>query len=208
MDWRSLQRNTRRLATVVATIACAVLILVLSLEVKALRPQARELKRMRAVPTIGQWVPRVDATAMDGSVLPVGETSEGRTQLLVFFTVSCPYCRQNLTAWRSLTDSLRSDPRTEVIWVSLSPMDSTKDFVRAHAIESSVVVFPDRRASLVYRVKGVPVTMVVDAQGMVTSVHPSLIESTADLNALLLAARTPRAAITRTSARDLTAGVQ
>jgi len=162
---------------------------------------------MKAVPTVGQWVPKVEATALDGRVVTVGESPDRRTQVLVFFTVSCPYCRQNLIAWQALSDSLRLDSRTQMLWVSLSPRDSTVDYVREHAIQSEVVLFPDRRASLVYRVKGVPITMVVDDQGRVTHVHPSLIVNEVDANSILLAARTPRAADARTSARVSSSGI-
>jgi len=49
--------------------------------------------------------------------------------------------------------------------------------------------------------------MVVDDQGRVTHVHPSLIVNEVDANSILLAARTPRAADARTSARVSSSGI-
>jgi len=174
-----------------AVLLAGVVIVVLALEVRALRPQAIELKRMRAFPFVGQWVPTVRAVTLQGDSVTVGETSKGRSQVLIFFTVSCPYCRQTLPAWKRITAELLADSarRHDIYWVSLSAADSTRQYVAEHGISAPVLLPPDAKMVHVYRVKGVPMTLVVDYRGRITHVHPSVISSPAGIDSVLALAR-------------------
>ena len=139
------------LLAVVCALSIGSMLVLQSIEVRRLRPQAAELKRRKALPYIGQWVPTIRAPSISGDLATLGETSMGRTQVLFFFNVTCPYCTQNLPMWKAITDSLRHDPGTAVYWVSLSPLDSTIDYLAANAINAKVVRFPDEKSQMVYR---------------------------------------------------------
>ena len=109
------------LLAVVCALSIGSVLVLQSIEVRRLRPQAAELKRREALPYIGQWVPTIRAPSISGDSATLGETSMGRTQVLFFFNVTCPYCTQNLPMWKAITDSLRHDPGTAVYWVSFKP---------------------------------------------------------------------------------------
>ena len=62
-----------------------------------------------------------------------------------------------------------------MLWISLSAEHSSRVYIAEHGIRSRVAVFPDRKNAMVYRVKGVPMTIVHDDLGRITHVHPSII---------------------------------
>lgn len=164
-------------------------IVVLALEVRALRPKARELQRRKAFPYAGQVQPTVRAVALNGDTVVVGEAAPGRAQLLIFFAASCPYCKENVPAWKRITAQLRADTarRFDVVWVSLSAADSAQSWVREHGLSATdtVVRMPERKSLATYRVRGVPITLLMDERGQVLYMHPSVFRTRAAEDSLL-----------------------
>ena len=78
----------------------------------------------------------------------VGEAASGRVQLLIFFAANCPYCRENVGAWKRIPAELRADSakRFDVISVSLSSSDSGRAWMREHGLSltDTVVRMPER----------------------------------------------------------------
>jgi len=175
---------------IIALSLSAMLVVVLAREVTKLRPQAAELKLRRAIPYVTQWVPTVRARTLSGDSVTIGETKRGQTQTLIFFTTVCPFCLETLPLWKRISATLRADPtgRHEVYWISLSSPDSTAAYVAKHAIEGTVV-FPPPKMISVYRVKGVPMTLVINDRGQITHVHASVFQSNRAVDSVLVAAR-------------------
>jgi len=165
------------------------IIVVLALEVRALRPKARELQRRKAFPYAGQVQPTVRAVTLDGDTVVVGEAASGRAQLLIFFAANCPYCRENVGAWMRITAQLRADSakRFDVIWVSLSSSDSARTWMREHGLSmtDTVVRMPERKSLATYRVRGVPITLLMDERGQILYMHPSVFRTRAAEDSLL-----------------------
>lgn len=164
-------------------------IVVLALEVRALRPKARELQRRKAFPYAGQVQPTVRAVSLGGDTIVVGEAAPGRAQLLIFFAASCPYCKENVPAWKRITAQRRADTahRFDVVWVSLSSADSAQSWVREHGLSSTdtVVRMIERKSLATYRVRGVPITLLMDERGQVLYMHPSVFRTHASEDSLL-----------------------
>ena len=168
MKWSEVALLRTVLAVLSVTVA------VLAYEVHALKPQADTLMRNRALPYAGQLVPTARALTVTGDTVILGETAKGRSQVLFFLSASCQYCLQTLPAWKQLATQLQADSakRFDVYGVSFSSPDSTAEFVRTHALPFQVLRIPDRKTRQLFRVKGTPITVVTDRDGVIAWVHP------------------------------------
>jgi hypothetical protein len=187
---------TRWVAT--AAVLSLLVNVVLAAEVRELRPligRSRELARtvniMKAYPFPGHWLPTTRAQTLAGDSVPLGETSAGRSQVLIYFTVTCPYCLQSVPFWKEATSKLLADEgdRFDVIWVSLSERDSTEAYVAQHEITAPVAFLPDRKTAFVFRSGRVPATVVADHKGRVGYSRPFTLDSYAAVDSIVDAAR-------------------
>lgn len=182
---------------------------VLALEVRSLRPQADQLRTRKALPYIGQWYPTVHTVSLAGDSVTIGETGRGRSQVLIYFSTTCPYCLETLPTWKRLSAELVADSarRFDVYWVSLSDADSTAAYTRRHDITYPVVRMPHWKINRLARVKGVPITLVIDRYGQIAHVHPSVFRTRQSADSVLVAAaraadRDTAVAASRVSSRD------
>lgn len=120
-----------------------------------------------------------------------------KTQIIAVLTTSCPNCRASIPQWKRLS-RLVDTLATEMVWLSLSPHDSTLAYVNEHGLpQEQVAENPDRTLVLAARMRGVPLALVVDTGGVIR--HVSAGQLTApQADSVLLVARTLRA--TRASA--------
>jgi len=135
-------------------------------------------KRQAQWPAEGSGFPMLDTHHLDGTPQRVGALP--RAQLLIVFTTSCPNCRANLPVWQDLTTrfeavsanaGIEALPR-EAWWVSLSPQDSVEAYVAEHGLSRDrVVLADDLRQLRVARVRGVPLTVLLDSAGVTRFVH-------------------------------------
>jgi len=174
-----------------AVLLAAVVIAVLALEVRTLRSQVTDCRRARALPFVGQWVPTTLAPTIRGDTVTLGETAPGRSQVLFFFTTTCPYCLETLPTWQRIAAQLRADPegRHDAYWVSLSDRDSTEQYVASHGVDEAVAFLPDRKTAYVFRVVGVPMTVVLDHRGRITYVRGGVLAQSWAADSVLAAAR-------------------
>jgi peroxiredoxin len=170
-------------------IVSGVLIVTLALEIRRLRPYITELNRRRAFPFAGQWVPAARVAGLVGDSVTIGESRAGRNQVLIFFNVVCPFCEQTLPAWKQLSDRLMRDSGSvEVYWISGSSPDSTAEYVRRHGVTARVVLAPDRKTMRIYRVRGVPMTLVLSPDGAITHVRPAVMTAQVGIDSIVAAA--------------------
>lgn len=154
------------------------------------------MRRRKAFPFVGQYLPTVRAATLQGDSVTVGETTRGRSQVLIYFSPNCQYCRETLPEWKRISDALLRDParRFDVIWVSVSTEDSTRAYVESHQLTGTVVRMPSSKLHRVARVKAVPMTLVLDRQGQVVHVHPSVFRTRPASDSVVTAAHLAAAA--------------
>jgi hypothetical protein len=182
------------------------LLVLLALQVRTMRPQVEELRLIKAFPFVSQWVPTVRMAGLTGDSVTVGETLAGRTQTLIFFTASCPYCLENLPRWKALADTIAADSvQRDVYWISLSSPDSTAAYVAKHGIRGRVLFPTDAKMQWVFRVKGVPMTLVLNHRGQVLHARPSVLRSSLSIDSILFAARNPAAILPRRAKQNVSA---
>lgn len=192
-------KHGSRTRWLVATVALSLAFnVVLAAEVRELRPliaRSRELARtvniMKAYPFPGHWLPTTTASTLSGDSVVLGAASPGRSQVLIYFTVTCPYCLQSVPFWKEATSQLLADDRArfDVIWVSLSERDSTAAYVAQHGINAPVAFLPDRKTALVFRSGRVPATVVADHKGRVGYARPFILDSQLAVDSVVDAAR-------------------
>jgi peroxiredoxin len=183
-------RNQYQLVSLSVLLALmSVIVIGLVLEVRTLRPQVKQLELRKIFPYVGQLVPTVRTVTATGDSVVIGETSRGRSQVLFFLSTSCSHCLETLPMW-ALSRRLTADSasRFDVYGISLSSADSTTAFSGRHAIPFPLLRIEDRRSRLLYRVKGVPMTLVVDAEGQITYVKWAAIASKAQMDSVYDAA--------------------
>jgi peroxiredoxin len=175
-------------ATVVALTAGVVTML--GVEVRSLRRYERQVRQMKAFPYAGQWVPTVRLATIGGDSVTVGETVAGRAQVLVAFSTTCQFCLATLPQWKWLTDSLNRDARRrfDVVWISASSWDSTRAYVRRHDIGADVAKMPPGKLAAIYKLRAVPLTVVLDRWGRVEHAHASVFANNAAMDSVFVAA--------------------
>ncbi|MEP6780179.1 MAG: TlpA disulfide reductase family protein [Gemmatimonadaceae bacterium] len=156
---------------VVGVVATAVLVVAMGTELRALRPLRQQVKLLRALPMVGEYVPRVHTTTLAGDTITLGETTPGRSQLLFAVSAGCPTCKAMMPEMQRIADSLQRDGKHDVVFVSISPRDSTQAYVAEHGIKQRVVLLEDVRTTRLFRIKGVPMLLVLDRLGRVRYAH-------------------------------------
>lgn len=163
--------------------------------------QAREIDRLeKAVriwkhraqwPAVGVTFPPMATTTLRGDSRMVGARSP-KSQIIAVFTTTCPFCRASVPQWRRLSGLADTSATLGMTWLSLSPRDSTLAYANTNGLPEEHVAFGAERALvLAARMRGVPVTLVVDTGGVIQHEFVGqLTEVQAD--SVLLAARTPR----------------
>jgi hypothetical protein len=176
---------------VVSALALAVILATKEVQLRALRPLSHELKRLRAMPATGDYVPLLRATSIAGDSMTVGETKPGRSQVLFAISTSCVICEAVRPTLERIADSLRTADH-DVIWLSISGRDSTVAYRSAHQIRDPMVLLEDVRTTRLFGIKGVPLVIVLDAKGRVWHAHGSRFATTAAVDSILMTARTAR----------------
>jgi peroxiredoxin len=153
-----------------------------------------ELARSRIAafePHVGMPVPAFRAPAVDGDSITLGGES-GRRQLLFFFSTTCGFCFESLEGWKAIARRLMTDSTApvEVIWVSLSRADSTREFVQLNAIEQPVVLMNDRRMAGIYHANLVPLTVLLD-RGTVSYARTRAVAAPAEEDSIVSIASVP-----------------
>ena len=175
----------RRLSYVALGLAC-ILVVVLALQNRAVTHRSRELLVRAVSPHPGVYVPSVALVTLDGKHVTIGEAQQGGGQILFVFTTTCRFCRASLPAWQSIARQVRSSEKNfEVYGVSLDSVDATKDYVASHGLAFPTVRFPPGRLPTLYRAQNVPLTMIVDSQGLVTYARLGVLTSQSAVDSIL-----------------------
>lgn len=165
---RLISRSPQYLATG-AVILAASLVGVLAIQKRALRSEVVRLQQQLEWLHPGFPLATTHARTLDGEPVVLGNTAAGRRQVLFFFNTTCPFCIESLEAWKRLANQIatRDDADVEVYGVSFHSDSLTRGYVVRHNLRFPIVVAADGKLAPVYRIRGVPVTAVLDHTGTV-----------------------------------------
>lgn len=158
------------------TVVLAGLSALLAIQKRQLRVEAEELRqtvrRQVDFPHAGMVVPAFDGVTLEGDEVRVGVAASGTRQVLFMLDTRCGNCLVTLPAWNRMTEAVGADDASvEVYGLSLDPAPETRAYVEEHGLRFPVVLFDDERYRELYRVRGIPITLVVDEIGAVEYVR-------------------------------------
>ena len=163
-----------------------------ALEIRELRRAVIMWRRMAQWPAAGVGFPPLTVAGLDSTTRVVG-AGPARSQVIAAFTASCPFCRQSQPEWRSLATRLDSLGDVDMVWLSESPRDSTVSYAAEHQLPTSrVVLEADKALMRAARMRGVPLTLLVDSAGIIRYVHAGVFTHV-QADSVLLAVRALRA---------------
>ncbi|MEX1050047.1 MAG: hypothetical protein WEC54_00720 [Gemmatimonadales bacterium] len=146
------------------------LVVALALQSRALRSELAQVRRDAALPPVGLRVPPVTAVTLTGDTVVLGRTS----QVLLFFTTTCPSCRQAVPLWNQLVRRQPGSPVAFEVWaLSAESFAATAAFVDSMGFEPQVAIV-DTADFFAYRVGAVPLVVVVSPDGRVLFRRPGV----------------------------------
>lgn len=180
-----------------ALVLASVLVVALGWQVGRMREDQRWLADRVTAPYVGMYVPRVALSGLDGEAIELGQP-RGDSQVLFFFTTTCPYCRASLPQLKRIAQQLpqASAGGAELIGVALAPPERARAYAREHGLDFPLVAHDDRRTAALFRARKVPALLVVGRDGRVRYSHIGALNDKRTLRELLRALRPtpPRAA--------------
>ena len=160
----------------VLTVVLAGLSALLAIQKRQLRVEAEGLRqtvrRQVDFPHAGMVVPAFDGVTVEGDGVTVGVAAPGTRQILFMLDTRCGNCLVTLPAWNRMAEAVERDGASvEVYGLSLDPAPETQAYAQEHGLGFPVVLFDDERYRELYRVRGIPITLVVDDIGAVEYVR-------------------------------------
>ena len=175
--------NLYRFLFRVAFVVAVALAVVLGLKNRSLRQQCQEYVERSTQPRVGLPVPSVRGLTLEGDSITIGANEP---QVLFFYNTTCRYCRASLPAWNQITEqAVRLE--TLVYGLQLDSAHLAPAYVAEHGVAFPVVTGLDRRMARFYRVTGVPLTMVLDAEARVQYVRRGELSDPASIDSVLAA---------------------
>lgn len=140
---------------------------------------------------VGDAAPSFEVRDIAGRPVTVGgRRTDGRSQLLLFVSPTCPVCKKLLGIVRSF---VRSEGRgLEIVLVGDGERDEQERMIREHRLEGvTYVIAPE--IGMRFQVGKLPYAILIDEQGVVRS--KGLVNSREHLESLLVAKETGYASI-------------
>ncbi|MEK9499385.1 peroxiredoxin family protein [Gaopeijia maritima] len=176
---------------------------VLMMRNSELRTTTEDLMERSRFAHPGAYVPEFEAPLVGGDAVRVGTLGAPTDgQLLFFFNTTCEYCRASIPSINAL--ARRAD--MAVIGVSLDSLHLAEMYVHDHDVTYPVAALTERRIAELYRVRAVPMVILVDGYGRVAYARRGVLEGSAPLDSILDAVRTLRAREPESAAVALDAG--
>ena len=167
-------------------IAC-VLVVTLTAQKRALQSEleASQLERERPYP--GLSVPEFASRTLSGENVIIAGGMPGDRQILFVFDTACGYCKRTVPVWNRIAGTLRNIRGVAVYGISLNDEASTRRYVEKMKLTFPVLLFPDPRTARLFRAEVVPITAMVNSDGVLEHVRlgaldraPSAVDSIID----------------------------
>ena len=146
----------------------------------------------------GQLAPNFEATDLTGKRVKLSDL-RGKVVLVNFYASWCTACRKELPAFQRVWQKHR-DQGFEILGVNNGESkDVATDYLRGSGAEFNAVIDPDQTIVDKYKVRGMPVSVLVDRDGLVLQYNAGeLAEADADrlISAALVKGGAPLPAVT------------
>lgn len=113
---------------------------------------------------IGQPVPRLNLPVLNDEAPAILGTRNGVKQIILFFTIDCPYCQRELLNFEVLFRRYRE--LADFLAVTLSDPKETLDFLLSRGFTFPTVYDKEEKVRKKYRISVVPALFLIDEQGI------------------------------------------
>jgi thiol-disulfide isomerase/thioredoxin len=138
---------------------------------------------------VGALRPALDLRFIDGSAGPSWTDLRGKVIVLDFWATWCKPCIASIPHLNSLKKELADQP-VRLLSVTYEPRGKVSEFLKAHPIETEVLIDNDLSTFKSFIAWGIPITYVFDREGrLVASVSPK--DLTAEIVRTVVAGGTP-----------------
>ncbi|MFL6260741.1 MAG: TlpA family protein disulfide reductase [Thermoanaerobaculia bacterium] len=164
--WQAALAGTGRSAAALAGILLLSLLIANFLIVKQNRSLRHQvLKNGPQYLSAGEVVPTLRGLGLDDRITSVAYGRGEKPTLLLVLSPSCGWCKINLPNWQAILD--QASNRYRVVAISIS-RPKTAEYVRDHGLsKAAVIVEPEPRDLLAYKLQLTPQTILVNADGTV-----------------------------------------
>jgi peroxiredoxin len=121
---------------------------------------------------VGDVVPALSGTDIDGRAFALDYKKDGRHRLLMFFSPDCPYCVKQAPLWREVLDTLDSS-RFRVVGVVGDRLDKSEvakhiEMVGYDKTKTPLqIVFLSNESLMRYKLTATPTTLLISDDGRV-----------------------------------------
>jgi peroxiredoxin len=143
------------------------LVLALSWQNRGLKEEIGRVRDLATKIHPGFHVPFFSARDIHGKEAVIGSPDSGRSQILFFLKTDCDFCYSSLPKWERIFQHASAHGH-QALGIALDSLKPSLRFAEAQGIPFPLIPLPEKRIPLVFRVPGVPFTLVVDDQGRVT----------------------------------------
>ncbi|MBI4811293.1 MAG: TlpA family protein disulfide reductase [Ignavibacteriales bacterium] len=136
---------------------------------RGMKTRLDELTKRPEPLKIGERVGSFKVITLDGDSTEITYNDTKKKYMLFVFSIACPICAKNLQNWNELAE-ISGNKNIDVIGISISKLESTKQYLSDKQVKFSVVMRADTSFDKQYKIIGVPLTFLIDKGGIVESV--------------------------------------
>jgi peroxiredoxin len=156
----------QRVATVVIIVGLSTLVVLLGMQNNELKEELNRLKSGPVTLKVGDTVHVLNGATLAGTRESIPLSDGTHTHLLFMFSTSCHFCIKSVAEWNRLADTCAH--RNIQVWgVTTKDTASTWAFVRGNSVRFPVLIESDSEYVGVFKVFGVPQTILVSEAGIV-----------------------------------------
>ncbi len=170
-----------------ALVGATILVVLLSLSLRATRAERDKLLESGLVLSAGMYVPPLQRDLPSGERMIVASPSSDRTWLIFVYNTACLHSEASLPGWRTLAERVTDDPTVAVVGLSTDFTYSTDEYARTHNLGFETLTVRDPRTRALYRLNAVPQTLVVSPEGQVLYSRLGRLDTTAAMDSVLKA---------------------
>ncbi len=122
-------------------------------------------------PGVGQQAPSFSLPTLDGQEVAL-ESYRGRPVLLHFWASWCPPCREEWPAWQTFASSPAAEGIVILAVNAEEPPEVVRQFLGEDRLPFPILLDSDGQVNTRYRIRALPMTFLIDADGVVRRVVP------------------------------------
>ncbi len=114
----------------------------------------------------GDHVRPIKVQSLSGGTSELSYTDPSKKYLLFVLSTTCPHCEKTFPLWRMIATNVKPE-LCSVVGISIHSFEETKKYVDVNQPNFNIVVVADTSFKRVYKINGVPETILIGGNGVV-----------------------------------------